>query len=380
MLMFWLIVSAVLLALMLWSFWASGYIWQGRRRRALCLGIAAYDIVGIVNMLVFGGGGMKSLAPKEVLFIFLALMMVQVLFNVLVTLAVLWRSLCRLVMKPPFDAGRRRLLAKSALYPVAAFGGAAYGSLWERTHTVVREIKVKVPKLTARDGMRIAQLSDVHLGPFCSLEDWRALLEQAAGLKADMLVITGDLFDDQEQNAEASVLLDGFAERFPLGIYFAFGNHEHYRGFAKIQHLLSKTRVHVLLNEGEMVKGEGLYMVGVDYPLDRPHFEEQRKAYHAKALANAPTGVTTILLAHHPECIDDGAESGVALTLTGHTHGAQFGIFGEPIFPIFRYTRGLVRQGDCYGYVHSGNGSWFPCRIGCPPEIAVFTLVDRDES
>ena len=82
----------------------------------------------------------------------------------------------------------------------------------------------------------------------------------------------------------------------------------------------------------------------------------------------------TILLAHHPEFIDNAAALGIPLTLTGHTHGSQFGIFGWPLFPVFKYTRGMVKLGSSYGYVHSGNGSWFPFRFGCPPEIAYFIL------
>ena len=108
--------------------------------------------------------------------------------------------------------------------------------------------------------------------------------------------------------------------------------------------------------------------------MDRPHFEAQRKNYMQQAMKNLPADVPAILLAHHPECIDDGAANDIALTLTGHTHGSQFGFLGQPLFPVFKYTRGIVKIGDSYGYVHRGNGSWFPFRLGCPPEIAYFTL------
>ena len=81
-----------------------------------------------------------------------------------------------------------------------------------------------------------------------------------------------------------------------------------------------------------------------------------------------------ILLGHHPEAIDNAASHGAALALTGHTHGCQFGIFGRAALPFFKYNRGIVHVGSTLGYVHSGNGSWFPYRIGCPPEIAYFTL------
>ena len=103
-------------------------------------------------------------------------------------------------------------------------------------------------------------------------------------------------------------------------------------------------------------------------------FAEARKNFVDAAIKNVPDDAIKILLAHHPEFIDDGAERNFALTLTGHTHGSQFGFFGVPLFPVFKYTRGVVKLGDSFGYVHVGNGSWFPFRFGCPPEIAYFTL------
>ena len=92
---------------------------------------------------------------------------------------------------------------------------------------------------------------------------------------------------------------------------------------------------------------------------------------------NVPKDSICILLAHHPEFIDDAIKFKIPLTLTGHTHGSQIGFFGVPLFPVFKYTRGMFINGDCYGYVHCGNGSWFPFRLGCPPEIAYFTLRNK---
>ena len=125
-----------------------------------------------------------------------------------------------------------------------------------------------------------------------------------------------------------------------------------------------------------MTAGEQpLYFAGVDYPFAHGEaFREQRRAFAAQAFASVPQGAVAVLLAHHPEFIDDGAAHGAALTLTGHTHGCQFGVLGLPLLPLFKYNRGLVHTGGHTGCVHSGNGSWFPCRIGCPPEIAYFTL------
>ena len=107
-------------------------------------------------------------------------------------------------------------------------------------------------------------------------------------------------------------------------------------------------------------------------------FAEARKNFVDRAIEGVPDDAIKILLAHHPEFIDDGAERNFPLTLTGHTHGSQFGIFGVPLFPVFKYTRGIVKHGDSIGYVHVGNGSWFPFRLGCPPEIAYFILRSKE--
>ena len=108
--------------------------------------------------------------------------------------------------------------------------------------------------------------------------------------------------------------------------------------------------------------------------MEREQFAALKQAYSERAFQQVPKDAVCVFLAHHPEFIDDGASHGAVLTLTGHTHGAQLGLFGMPLLPIFKYTRGMVQHGSCYGYVHSGNGSWFPYRFGCPPEIAYFTL------
>lgn len=302
----------------------------------------------------------------------------EVILVVMVLLAVLIRWLRRrwlAMLDRPVDTSRRRLLACGAAYPVAALGLAAYGGTIGRTDLVRRDFTIASPQYSGLDGYRIVQISDAHLGLFMSVDDLRILLEQAVATQADMLAVTGDIFDDVRQNDAAVELMAGYADRFPDGIWFCLGNHEYMRGVDHILQRLRATPVHVLVNEAAEVPGRGLYMMGVGYPFVKgPGFYERKRSYFAQALAAVPEGVPTVLLAHHPEFIDDAAAAGVPLTLTGHTHGSQFGLFGQPLLPVFKYTRGMVRIGGSYGYVHSGNGSWFPLRIGCPPELAVFTL------
>ncbi|MBR0061768.1 MAG: metallophosphoesterase, partial [Selenomonadaceae bacterium] len=262
---------------------------------------------------------------------------------------------------------------------------ALYGNRIEKNCDVENFYDVPIKNLPPElEGFRVAQISDIHLGAYYSLERLESLLQRVADAKPDRLAITGDIFDDVEMNPAAVKLVDSFCDKFKFGIWYIHGNHEHFRGIYRIEQLLKQTKINWLVNRGRNVTGK-LYILGVDYPSRAPitsssdsavedRFIEARRSYMEGALMNVPDDAVKILLAHHPEFIDDGAERNCVLTLTGHTHGSQFGIFGVPLFPVFKYTRGIVKIGDSLGYVHCGNGSWFPLRIGCPPEIAYFTL------
>ena len=165
--------------------------------------------------------------------------------------------------------------------------------------------------------------------------------------------------------------------RFPKGVWFCYGNHEHFRNISAIRAALAKTRIHVLCDGNEQVLdgARPLWFAGVDYPRSRSVFKLDGAASLDAALKGVPANAVKVLLAHHPDFFDGAAEKGVDLVLSGHTHGGQIGILGVPLVPpVFKYMRGVYHVGQTMGYVHSGNGSWFPYRLGCPPEIAVFTL------
>lgn len=376
---FLVILLVLLLLLTGMSVWAAGYVfeeqWTGRVRK----GILFFDFLAILGLLagssLFRGMAWAGPALRLVSIVF----MVQFFLCLLVLPIVLLRWGYRRIAAVPMDLERRKLLQKAAVFPAAATAAGFYGGLYEKDHTVERCYSIPVPTGSGLDGCRAAQISDVHLGLFFSLKQLEQLLERIAAAKPDALFITGDLFDDVAQNEAAASLVDRFCVRFPLGIWYCRGNHEHMRGMERIESYLQKTRIHELVNSSVLVKDGAmpLYFAGVDYPMERSQFERLQAAYSKQALAGIPTGAVTILLAHHPNFIDDGAARGVKLILTGHTHGAQIGFFGVPLFPVFKYTRGMYRKGESYGYVHSGNGSWFPYRFGCPPEIAYFRLQEE---
>ena len=349
---------------------------------------ALADLTFII--IILGGWWLRAFVPQWFVSFFgnvaTVFLMAQLICGVLVIGAVIARFFYRKFHKPTkFDPARRKMLAYGMIYPFLSLAMTLYGNRIEKNYDVDNFYDVPIKNLPPElENFRIAQISDLHLGAYFSLERLESLLQRIADAKPDLLAITGDIFDDIGMNPAAIKIVDAFTDKFKHGIYYIHGNHEHFRGIRAIEDGLAQTKIHWLVNRSENVTSK-LFIVGVDYPSRAPVtstadkdrenlFIEARRNFMDKALENVPDDAIKILLAHHPEFIDDGAERNCALTLTGHTHGSQIGIFGIPLFPVFKYTRGVVKIGDSFGYVHVGNGSWFPFRLGCPPEIAYFTL------
>ena len=349
---------------------------------------AAADLSIIVVMVC--GWAIRSYVPMWFVAVFgncaTVFLTAQLFCAVLVMGALVVRWIYRKFNPPkPFDPARRRVLIHGMIYPALSLAISLYGNRIEKNHDVENFYDVPIKDLPPDlDGFRVAQISDLHLGAYFSLERLEALLQRIADAKPDLLAITGDIFDDVPMNPAAIKIVDAFTDKFKFGVWYIHGNHEHFRGIRAIEAGLAQTKIHWLVNRAEHVTSK-LYILGVDYPSRAPItssddaereklFAEARKSFVDAAAAGVPDDAVKILLAHHPEFIDDGAERHFALTLTGHTHGSQFGFFRMPLFPVFKYTRGVVKIGDSFGYVHVGNGSWFPFRLGCPPEIAYFTL------
>ena len=355
------------------------YLAEGRCLLAVRICVVLLELAGVGGLFYLfrthttdGWAGLLTL--PIILFL-----VAQLLTLAFVILAVFLRFICRKTRGVPYSAERRRVLKNAALYPAAGFLISSYGAFIERKHTVRRNYVIPVRNLPPEaDGMVIAQISDVHLGTYFSVEEFDALLVEVARGGADLLAVTGDIFDDEPLNEAAAEVLAAHAGEWRDGIWYCIGNHEYYRNARPlVDRMQREGRVHVVRNSAAQVAGRGaLWIAGTDYPFARGEaFAPQKAEFFAAAMQEVPAEAVTVLLAHHPEFIDDAAaHGGVPLTLTGHTHGSQFGILGQPLFPVFKYTRGMVQIGENYGYVHTGNGSWFPLRIGCPPEVAYFRL------
>jgi predicted MPP superfamily phosphohydrolase len=276
----------------------------------------------------------------------------------------------------------RRTFLQTMIYaaPILTLGVSTYGVYSAEKEMVVHRFTLPfagIPK--DLKGFKIAQISDTHLGTFFTLDRLDHVIQLVSQEKPDIVVITGDLIDDLGLLEPCIEKLSQLASFVPYGIFFCWGNHEYFHDIKRIREALLKSPIHILENSHVAMKvGEAtLCMLGVDYPWPQSAFEKDniRQQFMSMAEKNAPADSFKILLAHHPDFLFNSFASKIPLTLSGHTHGGQINFEGKSLLPFaYHYMRGLYQENNDYGYVNTGAGQWMPVRIGCPPEISVFTL------
>jgi uncharacterized protein len=238
----------------------------------------------------------------------------------------------------------------------------------------LREVEVKVEGLPeGLDGLRIAQISDLHVGPTIRRAQVGAVVDRVLAAQPDLVAVTGDLADGEA--AKLSRQVSPLARlQAPLGVYYVTGNHEYYwdaPSWLAKAHQLGMTP---LVNEGIVVERGGAKLLVAGVPDEsgghfvRGHFPDHRAAA-------AGPGDFKLLLAHRPDGVPAAERAGFGLQLSGHTHGGQFFPASLFIGLFHRHTRGLSRHGRMWVHVNPGTGYWGPPhRLGVPAEITVLTL------
>src|SRR5687768_1035228 len=274
-----------------------------------------------------------------------------------------------LVIGAPFGASLRvarwMVAAGATIY---ALGG---GAGWIGSRSLhVRQLRATFPDLpTALEGLRIVQLSDLHIGPQTSRRFLDRVRSAAVAAGGDLIVVTGDLVDDHARDTAhyASSLGDLTA---PLGVYVVPGNHDVYAGWPAVRAALERLPVTILVNQSRLVRrGDGRFAIaGTGDPAGRWIATSHAAPDIDAALRDIPEGAFTIALAHNPSLWAALAERGVQLTLSGHTH------WGQLALPAFRWSFAGVFLDNALGAVPGdasllsippGTGIWgIPFRIG----------------
>ncbi len=227
------------------------------------------------------------------------------------------------------------------------------------------------------DGFRIAQISDIHIGPLRDRRFSAALTDRVNELSPDLICVTGDLVD-----GSARLLADEVAPfgglRARHGVFFVTGNHDHYSGADAWSDVVAKLGLVPLRNRSVTIRCEGaaFTLAGVDD--HRGGFGGGDREDLPKALAERDPALPVVLLAHDPATFKRASQSGIDLQLSGHTHGGQIWPFRFLVRLAVPFVAGRYARDGAELYVSRGTGFWGPpMRLFAPAEITELTLRSR---
>lgn len=272
------------------------------------------------------------------------------------------------------DLSRRRFLVNGGLLLVAGAAGCA-GTRNALGSPNVIPTDLFCPRLPAAlNGLRIVQLSDLHISDILTHTWLRDVVKQVNALRPDLIVVTGDIVDGHPR--ELMKHIEALADlRAPYGVHTCTGNHDFYSGLEDWLPRFRELGLGVLRNEHLVLNIN-------EVPLTILGLHDLKESVRGQgpdlklALAGAPEHSFRILLEHHPQEAPKRATF-TDIMLSGHTHGGQL----VPLSPLVRranngFVAGYYPVGNMRLYVSRGTGVWggLPLRLGVPAEISLLTL------
>ena len=274
---------------------------------------------------------------------------------------------------PPAPARRQFLLNGCLLLSAGVMGGMGARNALGAPKIIPTVITL--PRLpSSLDGLRIVQLSDLHVSDVVTRPWVRDVVEKVNALQPDLIVLTGDFVDGSPRELMKDI--EPLADlRAPCGVHACTGNHDFYSGLENWLPRFRELGIGVLRNEHVVldVNGTPLTIIGLHDLNERVRGQGPDPV---QALKDAPEGGFRILLEHHPQEAPNRT-SFADLMLCGHTHGGQIPLLA----PLVRranngFIAGSYHVGDMRLYVNRGTGVWggLPLRLGVPAEISLLTL------
>lgn len=236
----------------------------------------------------------------------------------------------------------------------------------------VTELNMKLPGFPkSMNGFKLVQISDVHLGMIVQGRKLEKIVKMVNELNPDVIVITGDLVDEQAfhmENIEEPLK----KLRSSHGVYAVTGNHEFYAGIENSSKFMKESGIDLLRNRWVNVDS-AIQIVGMDDPAARYTGNN-----HIPPINEIMKGIDrtkpVILLYHTPvNGLDYLKANGINLQLSGHTHKGQMWPFRYFAKMMYKTPYGLYTSGNTAIYVSDGTGTWGPpMRVGARPEITLF--------
>ncbi len=353
----------------------------------------------VYEVLSFNKTNRDNSRVQLVASVFLVFLLPKLLIIFFLLLEDFGRGISLLVQS--FGTGENHLPDRRKFLSIAGLGTAALlsglfldGIIFGKYRHTIRKVKLKIAGLpNSFKGYRIIQISDVHAGSFLNPEKLQKAIDMINEQKADLVLFTGDLVNNYATEFEPFVKLFKSIQSKD-GKFSVLGNHDYgdygawkspqekVQNLADLIQLQKEAGFQMLRNEHRIIEknGEKLYLLGVENWGEKP-FPQYGDL--DKAIEGVPAEAAKILMSHDPTHFDYIVKehpSNVQLTLSGHTHGMQFGLDLKNVrwSPAqFRYKKwaDLYESNGKYLYVNRGFGViGYPGRVGIDPEITLFEL------
>jgi len=280
-------------------------------------------------------------------------------------------------LTPKFDPSRRELLrAASGAALAAPVLAGGYGVFLERIRISACPVDLRIKDLPHDlDGLRLSQLTDIHLGPFLGVKELRRAVDIANEFRPHLALVTGDLVTERGDPLDLCIQ-ELSKVRASDGVFGCLGNHE---GYLRVEAYTAaecrRMGIDILRGRRRRLSfgKTHLYLVGIDY-------QKMGGPYLVGPGIRTGEVCFNLLLSHNPDVFPVAAAQGHDLIVSGHTHGGQVNleIFGRPLNVARFYTpyiHGTYRQGGSLLYVSRGIGTvGIPLRLGAPPEVNLIRL------
>jgi hypothetical protein len=372
--------------------------------RITLIGMAVLLLLAVLNPVlgrflsrVGGGRAVLTLASLWLVTSFFAFLAVKSVSGIEWTTDVLARL--RAGAASGFDPSRRTFFQYAGyLAGSLPFVAATYGFAAGRLRYTVERVDVPVANLPKElEGLRIAQLSDIHIGAYMTPDEIARAVDMANDLQPDLAVVTGDFVNGVGDPLE--VCIDELRRlQAPLGVWGCNGNHEIYaRVEDEAERLFRDKGMRLLRAQNAVIEHNGarFNLLGVDYQRDHMVAGGPRGPMLREIEPLVRRDMPNILLSHNPNSFHRAAQLGIELSLAGHTHGGQVKVeivdhevtparlitpfvAGLYTLPMNGHQDSAPRSNGTQKaalYVNRGLGTFgFPVRLGVPPEITLLTL------
>ncbi len=274
------------------------------------------------------------------------------------------------------DPGRRALFRATCGAVLASPVAATSFGILRHNDIQLNETEIEIPGLPADlNGLRIAQLTDIHLSAFLAESDLARAIDMINELRPRLTLVTGDLITRRGDPLDACIAQLARL-RAEAGVFGCLGNHEIYTGTqGYVTAHCARLGIDILRMRNRVLRfgGARVNFGGVDY-------QRMHEPYLIGAGELIEPGALNILLSHNPDVFPAAVRQGWDLTIAGHTHGGQVNVeildsnLNLALF-FTPYTRGLYWLDGSAEFVSAGIGTvGMPVRLGAPPEVNLLTL------